>query len=255
MPLSAMMNLEGKVAWVTGGARGIGRAIALALAEAGADVAVIDLDAEEASAVADEVRGLGRRGLTLRADVSDPRQVESMAGDVVDSMGRLDIAVNNAGILLEHTAVDCPDDLWRRVMAVNLDGVFWCCRAAGRRLIRQGQGGRIINVASMSGRVADWPLRHCSYSTSKAGVVMLSRYLAVEWAEHGITVNSISPGNTLTAMIEGQSDLHATWNEETPLGRMARPEEIASAAVYLASDAAAYVSGHDLLIDGAYTCK
>jgi NAD(P)-dependent dehydrogenase (short-subunit alcohol dehydrogenase family) len=246
--------LEGKAAWVTGGARGIGRAAALALARAGADVAIVDIDAAEAATTADEVRQMGRQAVTLSCDVADSSQVDRMARDVVDALGRLDIAVNNAGICLEHTALDCPDDLWRRVISVNLDGVFWCCRAAGRLLIAQGQGGRIINMASMSARVADWPQRHCSYSVSKAGVVMLSRYLAVEWAEHGITVNSVSPGNTMTAMSAPMADLHAQWIQETPLKRFAKPEEIAAAVVFLAGAQAGYVTGHDLVIDGAFTC-
>jgi NAD(P)-dependent dehydrogenase (short-subunit alcohol dehydrogenase family) len=248
------LNLGGKVAWVTGGARGIGRAIAIALARAGADVAVVDIDAGEAASVADEVRGFGRRALVLSADVSDSGQVDQMAGDVVDNLGRLDVAVNNAGILVTHAAADCTDEQWRRVMGTNLNGVFWCCRAAGRRLIAQGGGGRIINIGSMSAQVADWPRSHCSYSVSKAGVVMLTRYLAVEWGPHAITVNSISPGNTETDMTARMEEFKPRWREETPLKRLAKPEEIAGAAVYLASDAASYVSGHDLVMDGAYVC-
>lgn len=255
MSIRELLSLEDRVAWVTGGARGIGRAIALALAEAGAHVAVIDLDAEEASGVADQIRSLGRKALTLCADVADSAQVDAMARDVVDALGRLDIAVNNAGICPEHTPLDCPDHLWRRVMGVNLDGVYWCCRAAGRLLVEQGEGGRIINIASMSARVADAPLTHCAYSVSKAGVVMLSRYLAVAWGPHRITVNSISPGSTETQMIAGLSAMHETWRRETPLGRLADPREIAAAVVYLASDAGGHVSGHDLVIDGGFTCR
>jgi NAD(P)-dependent dehydrogenase (short-subunit alcohol dehydrogenase family) len=250
-----LMNLKGRVAWVTGGARGIGRAIALALARAGADVAVVDINAADAASVADEVRNEGVRALVLSCDVSDSAQVEHMAEDVIRGLGRLDIAVNNAGVLLGHTAAECADDVWRQVMGVNLDGVYWCCRAAGRKLIERGEGGRIINIASMSAQVADWPRRHCAYSVSKAGVVMMTRYLAVEWGEHGITVNSISPGNTETEMLSEQDEHRKRWIESTPLRRLAKPEEIGSAAVYLASGAAAYVSGHDLVIDGAYVCS
>lgn len=248
------MNLSGRVAWVTGGAGGIGRAIALALADAGADVAIIDVDAAEGAATADEIRQRGRQALTLSVDVADSAQVDRMLVDVVEALGRLDIAVNNAGILLDHSAAGCTDDVWRKIMATNLDGVFWCARAAGRHFLERHQPGVIINTASMSGHVADEPWSHLAYSVSKAGVIMMTRYLAAEWGEHGIRVNSISPGNIETKMIQTQSDHRQQWIEATPLRRLGRPEEIGGVAVFLASDAASYVTGHDLVVDGAYTC-
>jgi NAD(P)-dependent dehydrogenase (short-subunit alcohol dehydrogenase family) len=251
-PLS--LKLDGKVAMVTGGARGIGRAIARALASAGANVAIVDMEAADAAETADMVRNEGRQALTLSADVSRRDEVFQAVEDIITQMDRIDIAVNNAGILTNHNALELTEEEWRRVLGVNLDGVLWCCQAVAERMIAQGRGGRIINIGSVSGRFADWPRKHVAYSVSKAGVVMLTRYLAVEWGPHGITVNSISPSNTETEMLDVEEDVRRRWRDMSPLGRLAKPEEIGAAAVFLASEGGSYVSGHDLVVDAAATC-
>jgi len=247
-------KLEGKVAFVTGGGRGIGKTCALGLAEAGADVAVVDVDPDTAARTAEEVSAIGRRAISIACDVTDSGEVDAMVNRVVSEMGRLDIAFNNAGICM-HTAAELIDDEeWRSVVDVDLTGVFFCARAAGRAMLRQGEGGRIINTASMSGRIVNRPQKQSHYNTSKAAVIQLTRSLACEWGSHNITVNCISPGYTATEMTLQVSQYHAAWIDDTPMGRLAEPEELKGAVVFLASPAASFVTGHDLVIDGGFTC-
>lgn len=257
MGIIEKMRLDGKKALVTGGARGIGKSAALAFAEAGADVAVADLDAEAAARTAEELkRETGRDVLAIPADVTKPEEAEEMARRAAEYFGRLDVAFCNAGICVNAPAEEMTYEQWRQVIDVNLTGVFLSAQAAGRIMLRQG-GGSIINTASMSAHIVNVPQPQCAYNASKAGVVQLTRSLAVEWADRNVRVNSISPGyigTELTLQNERLRPLIGAWNRMAPLHRMGRPEELQSICVYLAGDTSSFTTGADFVIDGAFTC-
>ena len=246
------MRLQGKVAIVTGAATGIGQAIAVAFAREGAAV-VVDY-VGEASAAAEtmgNIEAVGGTGLAVEADVSQPEAVRELMQKTVKEFGRLDIAVNNAGIEKRYAFVDYPVEEWQKIIAVNLTGTFLCAQAAARQMIAQGGGGRIINISSIHEDLA-FPL-NAPYSATKGGIRMLMRTIAVELAPHGITVNNIGPGAIYTPInkdVEGDETLHAQLIAEIPMGRLGRPDEVAQLAVYLASDDAAYVTGSTHFIDG-----
>ncbi len=247
-----LFSLGGKTGFVTGGARGIGRAIAAGFAEAGARVAIVDLDADRGRAAAEEISGLGPECFALQADVTRRDQVEEVVERLLTRWGRLDIAVNNAGICRNIPAEQMSEADWDRVLEVNLKAVFLCAQAVGRRMIAQ-RSGSIINIGSMSAQIVNFPQPQCSYNAAKAGVVHLTRSLAAEWAPHGVRVNCISPGYVDTELLQPARALHPQWIERTPQKRFGEPREIAALAVYLASDAARYCTGSDMLIDGGYT--
>jgi NAD(P)-dependent dehydrogenase (short-subunit alcohol dehydrogenase family) len=242
-------RLDGKVALVVGGATGIGRAGAEALVEAGATVFIAGRRADVAQATAEEINA---RYVPL--DVTDSASVDACAAAVVAVGGSLDVAVNGAGAGLNKPTEDTTDEEFDLVVDTNFAGVFRCCRAEGRAMLRQG-GGCIINVASMSAHVVNYPQRQAIYNASKAAVLHYTRSLAVEWADRGIRVNSISPGYTetaLTAVSRSIPERLASWHAKTPLGRIAKPEEMGGAIVYLASSASSFVTGTDIVIDGGY---
>lgn len=251
-------KLTGKTAMVTGGARGIGKACALAMAEAGANVAILDIEQELAEETAEAVRKLDRKSMALACDVTQSAEVEEALNRIVAEFGSVDIAFNNAGICIHSPAEEMCDADWLKVINVNLNAVFYCARSVGKRMIQQGSGGSIINTASMSARIVNHPQPQAAYNASKAAVKHLSKSLATEWAPHAIRVNSISPGYTATGLVNEALDRMPEWKElwvrDTPAGRLARPEEIAGPVVFLASQASSFVTGHDLVIDGGFTC-
>lgn len=250
-------RLNGKTAMVTGGARGIGKSIASALTEAGADVAIIDIDLNAAKETASELAANGTRIMAVKADVTEPDQVNQMMERIVDNFGSLNIAFCNAGICMNIPAEEMTLEQWNRVININLTGVFLTAQAAGKQMLKQGKGGVIINTASMSGHIVNVPQPQCSYNASKAGVIQLTKSLAVEWALKDIRVNSISPGyigTELTLNSPTLKPLIKEWEAMSPLKRMGTPSELQSAAIYLASDASSYTTGADFIIDGAFTC-
>lgn len=257
MGIIEKMRLDEKKAFVTGGARGIGKSVALAFGEAGADVALVDIDLAEAEKTAVELsEKTGRRFIAVQADVTDSQDVDRMIQTVLREFGRLDIAMCNAGICMNIPAEEMTLEQWKKVIDINLTGVFLTAQAAGRIMIKQG-GGSIINTASMSAHIVNAPQPQCSYNASKAGVIQLTKSLAIEWAKYHVRVNSISPGyigTELTLNSPSLKPLIDQWNASAPLGRMGRPDELQAIAVYLAGDASSFTTGSDFLIDGAFTC-
>jgi NAD(P)-dependent dehydrogenase (short-subunit alcohol dehydrogenase family) len=251
-----VFNLENRVSIVTGAVRGIGREVARTLANAGAHIVVADMDIEAADDVVSEIRSLGRETLLIQTDVRQSQSVEAMVQQVMAKFGRVDILVNNAGIVKNTPAEDTSDEEWLNILNVNINGVFWCCRAVGKHMLGQ-RSGVIVNIASMSGLVANKPQPQAAYNTSKAGVIMLTKSLAAEWAGRGVRVNSVSPGyigTELTKLGMSNEDWKRTWLEMTPQGAVGNPSDVAHAVLYLASDAARFATGTNLVIDGGYTC-
>lgn len=252
-----MFSLSGKVALVTGGGRGIGRGIALALAKQGADVAIDYVsDPKEAQAVAAEVRSLGRRSIAIQADVSKRAEVERLVAEVVRGLGHLDVLANNAGILSYGPFVDMAEETFDRVLAVNLKGQFLVAQAAARQMIKQGKGGRILNVASIaSGQVGVGFPGIAHYTASKGGVIALTESIALELAPHGITANAIAPGAIETDMAKASlatPEGKAAFLKRIPLGRIGQPADIGAMAAFLASDEAGYCTGATFYVDGGW---
>jgi NAD(P)-dependent dehydrogenase (short-subunit alcohol dehydrogenase family) len=248
------MKLQDKVCVVTGGVQGIGRAIVEQYVAEGARVAIPDLNGDAAEAYAAELRDRGVQAAGYRCDVSVLDDVAAAAEAVERDLGRCEVLVNNAGLALMGPSLDFPEEHWRRSIDVMETGVFFCCQAFGRQLVRGG--GAIVNIASMNASVA-FPMR-LAYNAAKAAVVQMTEVLAIEWAEHGVRVNSIGPGVTRTELVdkaikEGFIDERA-YVERTPMKRLGRPEEIAKAALFLASEEdASFVTGHFLVVDGGWT--
>jgi NAD(P)-dependent dehydrogenase (short-subunit alcohol dehydrogenase family) len=253
MGLRDLFELKGRVALVAGGARGIGKACAAALAEMGADVALLDIHKENLAAAVEDMEALGVRARGWLCDVTQSNEVKSAFSEAAEHFGRLDILVNSAGITIWAKAEEVSEEQWDRVVDIDLKGTFLCCQQAARVMIPQGSGA-IVNIGSMSGQIVNTPQCQASYNAAKAAVIHLTKSLAIEWAPHNIRVNSISPGYTATEMTKTVPEYHAGWEALIPMRRMARTDEILGALIYLASDASTYTTGHDLVIDGGYTC-
>lgn len=248
-------DLTGRVALVTGGASGIGLSTAQLLAQYGADIVIADINLGTAEQAIADFRAMGRNALAVRADVTLSSEVNHMVNQALVEFGKIDILVANAGICVNTPSEDTSDEDWLRVINLNLNGVFWCCRAVGKHMLER-ESGAIVNVASMSGSVVNRPQPQAAYNASKAGVIQLTRSLAVEWATRGVRVNSVSPGYTSTELTKrglNTANWGEIWTEMTPMRRLATPEEVAYAVLYLASDTASYTTGSDLILDGGYS--
>lgn len=257
MSIIEKMRLDGKKGFVTGAARGIGKCTARAFAEAGADVAVVDLDLEAAQITAKEIaQATDRKVIAICCDVTKEAQVQAMIDTVASQLGGLDFCHANAGICINAAADEMTYDQWKKNIDVNLNSVFLTDTIAGRYMLSHG-GGSIINTASMSAHIVNVPQPQCAYNASKAGVIQLTKSLAVEWAKRGVRVNSISPGyigTDLTLSSPTLQPLIAQWNAMAPMGRLGKPEELESICVYLAGDTSTFTTGSDFILDGAFTC-
>jgi NAD(P)-dependent dehydrogenase (short-subunit alcohol dehydrogenase family) len=241
-------RLDGKVAVVTGGNQGLGEAFARGLSEAGARVAIAARDHGKSQSVAAEI-GL----LPVRADITDPADVRAMLDEVTQALGPVDVLVNNAGACFHRPALEVPEDEWRRVWDVNVDGLWNCSRIVGAQMVERGTG-TIINIGSISAMIVNRPQMQPAYNASKAAVHQLTKSLAAEWAPHGVRVNALAPGYVKTEMAPvDRPEFQRHWVQDAPMQRYATPEEISPSVVYLASDASSFMTGSVLVVDGGYT--
>ncbi len=256
--MSDRFRLDGKVAAVTGGGNGIGRATCLALAGGGAAVMVIDRDTAAAAETAATIRTAGGRSRAHTADVSHEIAIDALFAAIVADEGRIDILVNNAGTALRKPATEVPLAEWNKVVALNMTGVFLCSRVAARHMIAAGSGGAIVNTASIMGLSGGGLYPNISYQTTKGALINMTRALAVEWAPHRIRVNAVAPTYVRTNFIQpllDQPELVAKIEAMTPMRRLAEPEEVADSILFLASPAASMITGHTLPIDGGFLAQ
>ncbi|MCG9479392.1 MAG: SDR family oxidoreductase [Actinomycetia bacterium] len=252
MSILSDFKLDGEKAIVTGASRGLGREVALGLAEAGADVAVVDRLVDQGKETSDLVRGLGRKSITLEADVTNEDDVKKMVEDVMSEFGKIDILVNNAGIVTWTAAEDMDYDEWKSVIDVNLNGVYLCSKWVGKEMIKKKKGS-IINVSSMSAKIVNYPQKQAHYNASKAGVCQLTKCLAYEWAPHNVRVNAVLPGYIGTPLLK-EADKHYLdeWSAKSAQKRIGDPSELKGIFVFLASKAASYFCGSLVVADGGY---
>ena len=250
-------KLDGKVAVITGAARGIGFATAEALSEAGAHVVLTDVDGAAAEASAQRLLAMGRKASAMALDVTDSSRVEKVALTIVRQQGQVDILVCNAGIALSFVPAETMDNAtWNKVIDINLNGVFWCCRSFGKHMLER-KSGAIINLGSMSADIVNYPQEQANYNASKAGVHHLTRSLAAEWAARGVRVNAVAPTyieTEMTLKARERPGVVEEWLDSTPMARMGLPSEIASVILFLASPASSLMTGAIVSVDGGYTC-
>ena len=254
MDFDKMFCLKQKTAIVTGGARGIGQATAIAMAQAGADIAVIDI--LESTETESKIKQIGQKVKGYQVDVTNEKAVDDVVDQIKQDFGRIDILFNNAGIAYCVKSEDMTYEEWNRVIDIDLNSVFLFSRAVGRIMIADGNGGAIVNTASMSGLVVNYPQEQVAYNAAKAGVIQLTRSLACEWAKHNIRVNAVSPGYVCTDMTPATTNKAwlDTWYSMSPTKRLGVPVEIAGAVLYLVSPVASFTTGANLVVDGGYTC-
>ncbi|MDH4764868.1 MULTISPECIES: SDR family oxidoreductase [Pseudomonas] len=251
-----LFDLGGQTAFVTGAGSGIGQAIAIGLAEAGAQVACFDLPgSRDLAGTLERIQAHGRRALALEGSVTSAADLEAAVARTEAELGPLSLAVNSAGIANAQPAEELELERWQRMLDINLTGVMLSCQAQARVMLPRGKGA-IVNIASMSGSIVNRGLLQAHYNTSKAGVIHLTKSLAMEWAERGIRVNCISPGYTATPMNTRPevADQVRIFEQTTPLGRMAEVEEMVGPAIFLCSPAASFCTGVDLIVDGGFVC-
>ena len=252
-----LFDLSGQVAFVTGAGSGIGQRIAVGLAQCGADVALLDRRSD--GGLQDTRRMVaetGRKAITIEADVTSGFDLEEAVNRTEDELGPLTLALNAAGVANANPAEEMPEDQYQTLMDINLKGVWLSCRAQARAMIAHGRGGAIVNIASMSGVIVNRGLSQAHYNASKAGVIHMSKSMAMEWVDRGIRVNSISPGYTATPMNTRPEMVHQTkeFERQTPMQRMADVDEMVGPAVFLLSSASSFCTGVDLLVDGGFCC-
>lgn len=258
MSIFDRFSLSGKRLLISGGSRGLGREMALAIADAGADVILTGRDLESLEATAADIRALGREATPIVADFGVPETCETICKQALAEHGPIDILINNVGgRLIDTPTQELELNEWRRIMDLNLTSVFACTKILGGAMVERGKGGRVINIASMSGMIANRGIGGRSYETSKAAVIQFTRATAADWAPHGVTVNAICPGGFMTApnqrWARERPEVIETFRVQIPMGDFGRPEDLGPLAVYLASDASRYMTGAALVIDGGYT--
>jgi NAD(P)-dependent dehydrogenase (short-subunit alcohol dehydrogenase family) len=246
-------DLTGRTAVVTGATHGLGRAFAVALAEAGADIVIVGRDAEAAAEVEAQLRELGRQSLIVLADLTSRSEIEKVRDRALERFGSVEILINNAGTCVHRPALEVTDEQWRQVMDINVDAVWMSCQTFGRHMVDRGRGS-IVNIGSMSAQIVNRPQWQPGYNASKAAVHHLTRSLAAEWAPAGVRVNALAPGYIKTDMAPvDDPKFRRHWIEDTPQQRYATPDELGPAIVFLASDASSFMTGSILLIDGGYS--
>ena len=256
MFLKSKLSVEGFTGIITGAGQGLGRAFARGFAEMGANVVVAEMNEQTGRDAAEELKGMGVKSLFVKTDAARRKDLDEAVKAALGITGRIDFMMNNAGICIWKEAEQVPEEDWRRLMAINLDAVFYGCQAVFETMRKQGKGS-IINTASMSGHIVNIPQRQASYNTSKAAVMHLTKSLAAEWARYGIRVNSISPGYMNGPMAGGffkDPEIGPIWTGMTPMRRPGEPEELCGMALLLASDASSFTTGADCVIDGGFTC-
>ncbi|MBS0208204.1 MAG: SDR family oxidoreductase [Planctomycetes bacterium] len=258
MSIFDRFRLDGKRLFITGGSRGLGREMALAIADAGADVILVGREASSLEKTALDIRQLGRQAFVLQGDIGQPAECEAICQRALDEFGPIHILINNVGGRVVPTpTIELPTETWLELMDLNLTSVFICTKLIGGEMVRRGQGGRVINIASISGMIANKGIGGRSYETAKAAVIHFTRATAVDWAPHRVTVNAICPGGFMTEpnvrWSQEKPEVIAGFRAEIPLGDFGQPEDLGPLAVYLASDASRYMTGAALVIDGGYT--